>query len=627
MTTIENDQSSVKDVVDTPVTRRALIGGGTAAAAIAFLGNPLSGVAAAKGQPAHGGHGRPHGGTDKGNGGAGTGSSALGFAAVGITTVDEVTIPDGYAAQVLIPWGDPIVPGGPAFNEGSTDATTAAQQAQQFGMAHDGMSFFPTSQGRGLLVVNHEAIDATAILFDTAVTWSEDQVRKSQNAHGVAVCEIEQQRDGTWMLVDSPRARRITVQTEMEVTGPAAGHPLLQTAADPTGRTILGTINNCGNGETPWGTYLTCEENFNGYFGTEDTSFAPTPLMAGYGVGRGWNHWWKADARFDLAVNPNEPNRFGWIVEIDPMDPTATPRKRTALGRLKHENASSAEAADGRAVVYTGDDEVFQYVYKYVSAEPWRKMAAAESPLDRGTLYVARFDADGTGAWLPLTEGSVPGYSSIGEILVDTRGAAAAVGATPMDRPEWIAAHPSLPGVAYGTFTNNRDRTGADAANPRVANRHGHILRWQNAGGDHAATTFVWSLFALAGTGLGTGDGSTIPADDAFGSPDGLAFDVDGRLWIQTDGGQPVACNNQMLAADPQTGDIRRFLVGPKGCEVTGWTMTRDQRTLFVNIQHPGENATDPASPTSQSSWPRIGHRPRSATVAIRRLDGGPVGA
>jgi hypothetical protein len=409
----------------------------------------------------------------------------------------------------------------------------------------------------------------------------------------------------------------------------------LQTSADPTGREVLGTFNNCANGATPWGTYLTCEENFNGYFGTDNTLFVPTDLMKRYGVAatNAGNAWYKVDKRFDLAENPNEPNRFGWVVEIDPTDPGSTPVKRTALGRMKHENAAFTDAADGRAVVYTGDDQRFERLYKFVSARPWTTMRKeGVSPLDEGTLYAARFDADGTGAWLPLVAGPLGDTASI---LIDTRGAAAAAGATPMDRPEWVAVHPTLPGVAYGTFTNNTDRVETVAPNPRAANRNGHILRWQNTGGDHAATTFVWSVYALAGTGLGTGDGSTIAPADAFGSPDGLAFDADGRLWIQTDGGQPdarvdgvaIKQNNQMLVADPATGDLRRFLVGPKGCEITGWTTTDDRRTLFVNIQHPGENA--PAgNPAGESTWPdRGGARPRSATVAIRRIDGGLVGS
>ena len=280
---------------------------------------------------------------------------------------------------------------------------------------------------------------------------------------------------------------------------------------------------------------------------------------------------------------------------------------------MKHENAAFTEADDGRAVIYTGDDERFQYLYKYVSARPWAKMIRQRvSPLDEGTLFVARFNADGGGDWLPLTVGAVPGYADIASILIDTRGAAKAVGATPMDRPEWVAVHPNLGGVGYGTFTNNTARTATDAANPRAANPYGHILRWQNADSDHAATTFSWSVFALAGDGLGTGDGSTIAPGDAFGSPDGLAFDADGRLWIQTDGAQPIACNNQMLVADPTTGDLRRFLVGPKGCEITGWTMTPDARTLFVNIQHPGENATYGSPAVSRTG-------PTSRAVPVRR--------
>ncbi|MGD9701805.1 MAG: PhoX family phosphatase [Acidimicrobiia bacterium] len=608
---------------DAGLSRRLLLGGGAAAGLFAAVAGPITlGGSTAVAAPVRG-RARDDGGRRDRGGRSGAGASSLGFAAVGASVDDAVTVPDGYVAQVLIPWGAPIQPDGPAFKFDGTN--TAAEQAEQFGTAHDGMEFFPTSRNKGLLVVNHEALDSAVALFPTAPDYTDPEtVLKAQNAHGVSVCELELHR-GTWRLVQSSYARRITANTEMELTGPAAGHPALQTAADPSGRHVLGTVNNCAAGQTPWGTYLTCEENFNGYFGSE-SSVTPTPQMTRYGISRGGNQWWLADPRFDLAANPNEPNRFGWIVEIDPRDPSSTPKKRTALGRLKHENASFTEADDGRAVVYTGDDERFQFLYKFVSAQP-RRSRHDHSPLDEGTLYVARFDADGSGAWLPLVEGAVPGYSSLAEILIDARGAAAAVGATPMDRPEWVAVHPLQRGVAYGTFTNNTARTTVDAANPRAANAFGHVLRWQNTGGDHGADGFVWSVFALAGAGLGTGDGSTIAPADAFGSPDGLAFDPDGRLWIQTDGAQPIACNNQMLAADPATGDIRRFLVGPKGCEITGWAMTADQQTLFVNIQHPGEAATDPADPAAQSNWPDFQGRPRSATVAIRRADGGTIGA
>ena len=616
------DVDSQSDQIESNgMSRRRLMGGAASLGAFAAFA-PLSSADRASATAGPAAMPAQHQQSDDGRG-RGRRDSSLGFRAVAPRVDDRLTVPEGYLAEVLIPWGDPIQPDGPAFEFDASN--TAAEQAQQFGTGHDGMTFFPMGKRRGLLVVNHEAIDSAVGLFPTAADYTKRAtVRKAQNAHGVSVCELELRR-GSWTLVRSANARRITANTPMELTGPAAGHPLLRTAADQSGTRVLGTVNNCANGETPWGTYLTCEENFNRYFGSKQI-FTPTPLMTRYGVGSGDNPWWLADDRFDLAINPNEPNRFGWVVEINPNDPRSTPKKRTALGRLKHENASFAEADDGRAVVYTGDDERFQFLYKYVSSRPWRRVARGRSPLDQGTLYVARFDSDGTGVWLRLVPGTVPGYRSLAEILIDTRGAAAAVGATPMDRPEWVATHPREPGVAYGTFTNNTSRTTTDAANPRANNTFGHILRWQNTDGDHGATTFIWSAFALAGAGLGSGDGSTISPGDAFGSPDGLAFDEDGRLWIQTDGSQPIACNNQMLAADPVTGDLRRFLVGPPGCEITGWTMTRDQETLFVNVQHPGETASDPTNPASQSNWPDYRGRPRSATVAIRRADGGKVG-
>jgi secreted PhoX family phosphatase len=614
MTTTEPTTRSDTEPIHDRFTihRRALIGGGLATGVAAFLAAPDAGQAAA-----HSELGR----AARWTGDAGSqGKPGLDFQAIAPSTADDVVIPDGFVAQVLVPWGDPIVPGGPAFR--FDGGNTAAEQAEQFGMGHDGMHFFRMGARRGLLVINHEAVDNT-VMFDAEPDWTvPENVLRSQHAHGVTVCELEL-RFGTWKLQSSPKARRITANSPVELTGPAAGHPLLQTAADPSGTRVLGTVNNCASGATPWNTYLTCEENFNGYFGTEDAAFVPTPLMARYGVAKSaFTPWHRGDARFDLTQHPNEPNRFGWVVEIDPFDPSSTPKKRTALGRLKHENAAFAESDDGRAVVYTGDDERFQMLYKFVSAEPWKKMLRrGKSPLDAGTLFVARFDGDGTGVWLPLVAGGVPGYADLASILVDTRGAAAAVGGTPMDRPEWVAVHPNVAGCAYGTFTNNTARATTDAANPRAANPFGHILRWQNQGGDHGATAFVWSVFALAGAGLGTGDGSTIAPGDAFGSPDGLAFDSFGRLWIETDGSQPVPCNNQLLVADPQTGDLRRFLVGPKGCEITGWTVDQDGRTVFVNIQHPGENAAY-GSPAAESDWPDRAGRPRSATLAIRRADG-----
>jgi uncharacterized protein len=416
----------------------------------------------------------------------------------------------------------------------------------------------------------------------------------------------------------------------MQFSGPAAGNELVRTAADPQGSRPLGTINNCGNGETPWGTYLTCEENFNGYFRVDPGQTADNAtLQARYGVGGDRNKWATQDPRFVATpTDANEPNRFGWVVEIDPFSPDSEPVKRTALGRLKHEDATVHVTKGGRVVVYMGDDQIFEYVYKFVSAGNWRSLRArGQSPLDAGTLYVARFDADGGGEWLPLVHGQGPltaenGFADQGEVLVKTRLAADLLGATPMDRPEWTAVDPRT-GTVYVTLTNNDSRSEANAANPRTPNLWGHIVRWDERGGDHAATSFAWDIFLLAGPGGGV-DGSTIPADDAFGSPDGLWLDPDSRAWIQTDGTQPTG-NNQMLAADPYrteggAPELRRFLTGVVGCEVTGIAMTPDQRTLFVNLQHPGERGG--------STWPQNDGlvTPRSATVVVTRDDGGVIG-
>ncbi|WP_324274561.1 PhoX family protein [Blastococcus brunescens] len=351
---------------------------------------------------------------------------------------------------------------------------------------------------------------------------------------------------------------------------------------------------------------------------------APGPLRRG---GDRFN-WALHDPRFAVTpADPHEPNRHGWVVEIDPFDPGSTPVKRTALGRLKHEGAFVQTASNGHVVVYMGDDQVNEYVYKFVSAGTWESMrAAGTSPLDDGTLYVARFDDDGSGTWLPLVHGQGPltgdAFADQGEVLVRTRLAADALGATPMDRPEWTTVDQTT-GMVYLTLTNNAERETPDAANPRVQNRWGQILRWEEAGGDHTATTFAWDLFVLAGP---PESGATIDGEDAFSSPDGLWADPDGRIWIQTDGTQPLEANDQMLAADPTTVDadgvphIKRFLTGVIGCEVTGVITTPDQRTMFINLQHPGEDGG--------STWPQNEDfdTPRSATVVITKDDGGVIG-
>jgi secreted PhoX family phosphatase len=437
------------------------------------------------------------------------------------------------------------------------------------------------------------------------------------------------------------------------VSGPAAEHAWLQTAADSTGRNLLGTVNNCAHGHTPWGTYLTCEENFNGYF--VNRSGTVPALQRRYGVTErgGGYRWHEHDPRFDAAAHPNEPNRFGWVVEVDPYDPQRPAVKHTALGRLKHEGATVTVARDRRVVVYMGDDERFEYIYKFVSRDPWdpaRGRAASMALLENGTLYVARFDADGTGEWLELVHGKSgldagSGFPSQAEIVINARGAADRAGATKMDRPEWIAVHPKT-GEAYCALTNNVNRgkagaPGPDRANPRADNAFGHIIRWREKGGDPASARFDWDVFVLCGDPtLADANKHGSIRGDVFGSPDGLWFDARGVLWIQTDvstsvlnkGDYAKTGNNQMLAADPVTREVRRFLTGPNGCEITGVITTPDGASMFVNIQHPGETASErsnPAAPTAVSSWPEgaTGGRPRSATIVIRRTNGGIIGA
>ena len=639
----------------------------------------------------------------------------LGFTAVSTSTADGIVVPAGYVASTMLPWGEPINGFAPAWKPDASN--TAAEQEQQIGDNHDGMSFFPFNTAgnglgersdEGLLVMNHEyinpeyfyAIEANTDPADWMAPFTLEKARKAQAAHGVSVSHVRRAADGSWSHVKtSPYNRRIHGNTPITIQGPAAGHALMRTAADPSGTEVLGTLNNCANGSTPWGTYLTCEENWNGYFGAPTSGAAIAPgfqdqkaeIIGGqsrYGIttsGFGYP-WHTVDPRFDADVNPNEPHRFGWVVEIDPFAPASKPVKRTALGRFKHENAELVVAANGKVVVYMGDDERNEYVYKFVSAGTFDRAnptsAANRRLLEDGTLYVARFDAGatagdnmGTGVWIPLVHGqsgltAANGFASQAEVLIKTRQAADRVGATMMDRPEWIAANPKKAGEVYITLTNNNRRGGTssnrpdgttsagsarppvDDANPRANNVWGHIVRWNEAGGDATALSFTWDIFVLAGQPSITDarkPSANVTLDNLFNSPDGLAFDSFGRLWIQTDGSYANAGdfanmgNNQMLAADPVSKEIRRFLVGPSGCEITGLSFTPDRKTMFVNVQHPGEVGNHPRAPksasgatltdneiarnaTAFSQWPTSGARPRSATVVVRRTDGGVIG-
>ncbi len=584
----------------------------------------------------------------------------LPFDAVAINRADAITVPAGYRASVFVPWGTPISGRYPAFLE---DASNSAQdQAEQVGMHHDGMHFFPADAQRGggkrsnhgLLVFNNEYVDAPLLHPNGPTTvnglrTSAEEVRKEINAHGVTIIEVRRGQGGEWQVVPGYLNRRITAATPMQMAGPARGHALLKTLHSPDGTASRGTQNNCSHGVTPWGTYLTCEENWAGYFATRDAEL-PRELKR-YGLRTTSRFGWDTlpgdeFQRFDATRKAasaegdyrNEPNHFGWIVEIDPFDPESQPVKHSALGRFAHEGLIFAPVQAGKPLVcYSGDDSQNEYIYKYVSRGkylPWLRKPGRL--LDEGTLYVARFNADGSGNWLALDladpafqaacSAAGVSFADQGEVLINTRLAADIVGATKMDRPEWGAVNPDN-GEVYFTLTNNSSRTSADAANPRAANPYGHIIRWRENRRDHAGKGFNWDIFLLAGPQADSQGPNGMALDDRniLASPDGLWFDPDGRLWIQTDmSGSQLASgpfgNNQMLVADPRTGEMKRFLVGPIGAEVTGISATPDFRTLFVNIQHPGEGSTPD---NLLSTWPDgPGRRPRSATVVISREDG-----
>jgi uncharacterized protein len=624
---------SIHDVSDP--ARRQVLRGGLGALAGSFLA-PLSAIGGAAALT--------------GCASLGMGSVAkIGFKSVAISTADAITVPEGYVAHVIAPWGDPVGIAGQNYPFKDDASNTAAEQEAQIGMHHDGIHYYALEGSkRGLLAMNHEYVDHGLLFKDGMANWSAEKVRKSQAAHGVAVVEV-QDKGGKWEVVNpSKYARRITATTRTELSGPAAGHSLMKTAADTAGRVVLGTLNNCASGITPWGTYLTSEENFINYFNGGD-KLSDHEKRWGLKKGGGGYRWHEHDARFDATQNPNEPNRFGWIVEIDPNNPNATPMKRTAMGRGAHEGATVAVTKDNRAVVYMGEDARFEYIYKFVSRDAIKSGGAAANAtlLDHGTLYVAKFNADGKGQWIALTQGQGPltaanGFADQAEVLIKSRQASDLLGATKMDRPEWIDIDKQ--GWVYATLTNNSNRGGdkqpaVDAANPRANNTQGNIIRWKE-NEDFHATTFAWNHFIMAGDpSLARAEAKGNIKGDIFSCPDGLWVDGRGLMWIQTDmstsnmgkGDLKNFGNNMMLAADVQTGEARRFLVGPAGCEITGVTETPDGRTMFLNVQHPGEPSnerTNPANPTAISNWPdkKATGRPRSATVVVRKLDGGIIG-
>ncbi|MGF1640057.1 MAG: PhoX family phosphatase [Rhodospirillales bacterium] len=572
----------------------------------------------------------------------------------------------GYAAEILIRWGDPVVTGAPDFDPATQ---SAAAQDQQFGYNCDYVGFVPLPQGaggsdHGLLCVNHEYTN-TNLMFPGVsgedrkldpARLTREHIDIELAAHGGTVVEIRK-TDGRWAVVkDSPYNRRVSMlSTPIRITGPAAGHERLKTAADPTGTRVIGTLNNCAGGITPWGTYLTAEENFHQYFVGETGGLAEQVNHDRYGVG-GQNArypWGRFHDRFDVGKEPNEANRFGWIVEIDPYAPASTPLKRTALGRFKHEGAESIVNKNGRVVVYSGDDQRFEYVYRFVTDGVFdaADRAANMNLLDHGTLSVAKFHADGTLEWLPLVHGSGPltaenGFASQADVLIETRRAADLLGATPMDRPEDV--EPSkVTQKVYVLLTNNARRTAeqVDAANPRAENTFGHIIELTPPDGDHAAPTGRWEILVSCGDPskpeVGAFWNPATTANGWFAAPDNCAIDPAGRLWVATDQGSNWAKSGTadgVWALETEgalRGTGKMFFRVPVGAEMCGPLFTPDGTTLFVAVQHPGSDGVkafagferDSTFEDPATRWPDFadGMPPRPSVVAITKQGGGVI--
>ncbi len=676
-------------------------------------------------------------------------ASQLGFASLDKSLLDDVVLPPGYRYTVLHATGDSLDPRVPAYSNAGAETD---DWSRRIGDHHDALDIYfidaqgrytESDTGRAVLVVNHESSADAHFMHPAGQTsngvsgkkftqfgdWDlgarpELEVLKEINQHGVSIVEIVRGPQGWTVKADSPLNRRITAQTPARISGPRAHiegiRGLMVTRWEPAGSMARGTLNNCGHGKTPWGTYLACEENWAFYFQMSGGSALPAKELAArrrYGlasappaanqtraISQGWHTVSASDDRFarwnlgQVGANAeqdfrNEGNTFGYNVEIDPLNPSSTPVKRVVMGRFAHEAAACSLPKAGQPLAfYMGCDSRNEYIYKFVSAAVWDPkdvgggLVAGDKYLSEGKLYVARFDADGRGQWIELsiTDPRIANYAAFkfanqAEVYVQTRHAADAVGATKMDRPEWAAVNPKN-GEVYFTLTNNsaanRTPTRVDAANPRAymdvdgkkgaGNPNGHIIRFRETGDLAAATTFGWDIF-LFGAEEDAGDAnlSGLSAKNSFSSPDGLWFSpTTGICWIQTDdgamtdethcmmlaalpgqvgdGGKVSVKNRMVINGVEQTGTqdtfvgatlgearLRRFLIGPKGAEVTGVTEAPGGRALFVNIQHPGEDSKNVSQPDSQ--WPgnkgygRAG-RPRSATIVITRSDGGVIG-
>jgi secreted PhoX family phosphatase len=647
------------------LSRRGLVKSAAAVAAVAVTGPRLVpvGVAAQTASPGASPAASPAAspvGTP-----AATTVGALGFEPITLTTGETPVVATGHRVRAFLRWGDPLVAGLPEFDPTNQ---SAAEQAQRFGYNCDWIAFMPLPPGsdstdHGLLVVNHEytnpelmfpgyqtanpdyqppaADDAPPDVPEFLTNPTQEIVDVELEAHGLSVVEVRRNDAGEWETVlDSRYNRRITGTTPMEITGPAAGADLMRTSEDDSGARVVGTLNNCAGGVTPWGTIVSGEENFQQYFANlaqlgEDHPAYASHARFGIPEESSERRWEEFYGRFDLTQEPNEPFRFGWGVEFDPYDPTSTPKKRTTMGRNKHEGHTSAVAPDGRVAIYTGDDERFEYAYKFVTANPYDPddRAANTDLLDEGVLYVAKFNDDGSGDWLPLVHGEgglteANGFASQADVLVNTRFAADALGATKMDRPEDFETNP-VTGKVYLVCTNNNQRTleQTDEANPRTENVHGHIIEITEDANDHAGTTFTWQMFLLAGD---PAQGSTwfagfdTEAVSPISSPDNIAFDVDGNLWISTDGLANNLEGNDGLFVAPTEGEnrgqVQQFFSAVVGAEVSGPVFNPDNSALFASVQHPAEGSSyqEPAT-----RWPDGGGMPPRPSVVLIQTDDG----
>ena len=580
----------------------------------------------------------------------GEGSTAPSFTEVPRSTGEGIQVPPGYNAQVLLRQGDPIRPGAPEYNPATQ---TGEQQEQQFGTDPDFISFMPLPYGsnsstRGLLGVNHENHRAPICFPGSPKQLSKQQVEVQMAAQGFSITEIAKEGNQWRVVKDSRYNRRISTNAPMRISGPAAGSERMKTSADPTGTRSFGTFNNCAGGTTPWGTMLTAEENIQNYFSGDAGKGPEAASRKRYGItGKGrYADWARYVDRFNLDKEPNEPNRFGWIVEIDPYDPSHTSVKRTALGRCAHECATHAVSHDGRIAIYSGDDARMEFVYKFVTEGRYdpKNREANRDLLDRGTLYAARFEANGKMRWLPLVYGTGPltaanGFNSQADVMIEVRRAGTLVGATPMDRPEDVEPHPTT-GNIYVVMTFNERRTAAqvDAANPRAENKWGHIVEIVpprvNGKPDHAATECGWGFFIVAGDPSKPEQRARYAnppsANGWVCAPDNVAFDPKGRIWISTDGQEDAGGFNDSLYAaatgGPSRGATRCFFTAPDGAEVCGPEFTPDGKTLFLAIQHPGEGSTYDKPSTR---WPdfRPDLPPRGSVLAITKADGGEIGS